>query len=90
MEKLSLIFSLDNFDMKYNKVLLCYNLCRSLLASQFLSYFFLISALYAEIPALYAGIPTLYADIPDFYADTFLFDLHCAGNVHGRVPILSC
>ena len=37
-------------------MLLCYNLCRSLSASQFVSNFCLIPALYDKIPAFYADI----------------------------------
>ena len=66
---------------KNNKALLCYNLCRSLLASQFLSDFCLTLALYAEIPSFYAKIPA-------FYADIFIFFFRCDGNAHGQFPIV--
>ena len=56
-----------------NNVLLCYNLCRSLSASQFVSNFCLIPALYDKIPA--------------FYADISIFFFHCAGNICDRFPV---
>ena len=59
--------------IKYDKALLCYNICWSLLASQLMSNF--------------CPIPDLYAKVPDFYADIFLFMFHCDGNVRGQVPV---
>ena len=64
----------------YNKVIFCYNICLSLLASWFLSDICLI-------PAFYAKNPAFYAKISAFYANIFLFSFHCAGNVHFRVPV---
>ena len=66
--------------IRYSKALLCYNICRSLLASRFLSNFYLIPDLYAKTPAFNAKITASYADI-------FLFVFHCAGNVRGQVPV---
>ena len=56
-----------------NKSLLCYNLFCSPLASQLMSGF--------------CPIPALYVKIPTFYADIFLFRLQCASNVCGWVTI---
>ena len=58
---------------RYNKDPLCYNLYWSLLASQFLSNFF--------------PIPSLHAEIPDSYADVFIFVFRCTGSICGQVPI---
>ena len=62
------------------RVLLCYNLCQSLLAYQFLSNFW-------PIPDLFAKIPCFYTKVPPFYANIFLFGFHCAINLCGRVPL---
>ena len=56
-----------------NKSLLFYNLLFSPLASQLMSGF--------------CPIPALYVKIPTFYADIFLFRLQCASNVCGWVTI---
>ena len=61
------------FHIQYNKVLLCYNICRSLLASQFMSYLCLI--------------PVLYAALPDFYSNILFPYFYCAGNVCGQVLV---
>ena len=68
-------------------MLLCYNICQSLVASLFLSNFCLIPDLYAKNPAFYVKVPDLYAKIPALYADIFLCGFHCAVNVHVRFPI---
>ena len=72
-----------------NKLLLCYNICRSLLDSQYMFNLCPIPALYSEIPAFYAKAPDLYAKTSPFYADIFPFGFHFSGNIRGQSPI-SC
>ena len=63
----------STYIQKYNKALLCYNICRSLLASRLLYDF--------------CPIPALYVKIPDLYADIFLFGFYYANNLRGQVPV---
>ena len=44
------------------------------LATQIMSNFCLIPALYAKIPDFYAKVPALYSKIPAFYDDIHLFN----------------
>ena len=70
-----------NDKYEYNKALLCYNICWSLLASRFLSNLCLI-------PNLYYKIPAFDAKMPAFYANIVLFIIHYDSNVCGWVPML--
>ena len=56
----------------YNKAILCYNLCGSLLASQFLSNLFPIPALYTEISDFYDDIFLPYSTVSVTYVGWYL------------------
>ena len=51
------------------------------LASQCLSNFCPIPAVYAKISAFYAKVPALYAEIPAFYDSIYILRFRCADNI---------